>query len=139
MNNNFRMEGNKLDNIEVQFKKLVEWAKIPEYETKHAAGCDISVAVQDEMVLYPSEVKSISTGFAIKIPQGYEAQIRSRAGMARKGLVVANAPGTIDAEHVGEVKILLLNVTDKPIKILPHQKVAQMVFSPVIKADFIIN
>ncbi len=133
------MEGSRLDKVEVQFKKIVEWAKIPTYETKQAAGCDISIAIQDEMILYPNEVKSISTGFAIKIPPGYEAQIRSRAGMARKGLVVANSPGTIDAEHVGEVKVLLLNVTDKPIKILPDQKVAQMVFSPVVKVDFLIN
>lgn len=128
-----------MDKIEVQFKKIVEWAKIPEYETKNAAGCDISVAIKEETVLYPREVKSFSTGFAIKIPEGYEAQIRSRAGMARKGIVVANAPGTIDSEHTGEIKVLLLNVTDKPIKILPDQKVAQMVFSPVVKANFVIN
>lgn len=128
-----------MDKVEVQFKKIVEWAKIPEYETKHAAGCDISVAIQEEMVLYPREVKSISTGFAIKIPEGFEAQIRSRAGMARKGLVVANSPGTIDSEHTGEIKVLLLNVTDKPIKILPDQKVAQMVFSPVVKAKFLVS
>ncbi len=126
-----------MDKVEVQFKKIVEWAQIPEYETKHAAGCDIRVAIQEEIILYPREVKSLSTGFAIKIPQGYEAQIRSRAGMARKGIVVANSPGTIDAEHTGEIKVLLLNVTDKPIRILPDQKVAQMVFSPVIKAQFI--
>jgi dUTP pyrophosphatase len=56
--------------------------------------------------------------------------------MARKGIVVANAPGTVDAEHVGELSVLLLNVTDKPVKILPGQKVAQMVFSPVVKAQF---
>lgn len=133
------MEGTKLDKVEIQFKRLVEWAKIPEYDTKHAAGCDVSIAIRDEMVLYPHEVKSLSTGFAIKIPQGYEAQIRSRSGMARKGLVVANSPGTIDSEHIGEIKVLLLNVTDKPIKILPDQKVAQMVFSPVVKVEFIVK
>lgn len=128
-----------MDKVEVQFRKILDWAKIPEYETKHAAGCDISVAIQEETVLYPREVKSFSTGFAIKIPEGFEAQIRSRAGMARKGLVVANSPGTIDSEHTGEIKILLLNVTDKPIKILPDQKVAQMVFSPVVKAKFVVS
>ncbi|HZK43562.1 MAG TPA: dUTP diphosphatase [Syntrophomonadaceae bacterium] len=128
-----------MDKVEIQFKRLVEWAKIPEYDTKHAAGCDVSIAIRDEMVLYPHEVKSLSTGFAIKIPQGYEAQIRSRSGMARKGLVVANSPGTIDSEHIGEIKVLLLNVTDKPIKILPDQKVAQMVFSPVVKVEFIVK
>jgi dUTP pyrophosphatase len=125
-----------LEKIEVGFSKMVDWAKIPDYDTKGAAGCDISVALQDEIVLYPHEVKSLSTGFALRIPAGYEAQIRSRAGMARKGIVVANAPGTIDAEHIGELSVLLLNVTDKPIKILPGQKVAQMVFAPIVKALF---
>ncbi|MEQ8237554.1 MAG: dUTP diphosphatase, partial [Syntrophomonadaceae bacterium] len=67
----------------------------------------------------------------------YEAQIRSRAGMAGKGLVVANAPATIGSEHIGEIKVLLLNVTDKPIRVLPGQKVAQMVFGPVVQAQFI--
>lgn len=126
-----------MEKIEVLFSKIVDWAKIPDYDTKGAAGCDISVSLQDEIVLYPHEVKNLPTGFAVKIPEGYEAQIRSRVGMARKGIVVANAPGTIDGEHIGELTVLLLNVTDKPVKILPGQKVAQMVFSPVVKAKFI--
>jgi dUTP pyrophosphatase len=125
-----------MDNIKVSFKKLVSWAKLPEYETRGAAGCDVSIAIQEELVLYPNEVKSLPTGFAMMIPFGYEAQIRSRAGMAKKGIVVANAPGTIDCEHVGELKVLLLNVTDKPVRILPGQKVAQMVFAPVAQAQF---
>lgn len=123
--------------IEVKFKKLVSWARLPEYETKGAAGCDLAIAIQEEAVLYPNEVKSFPTGFAMMIPPGYEAQIRSRAGMAGKGIVVANAPGTIDCEHIGEVKVLLLNVTDRPIRVLPGQKVAQMVFAPVVKAGFV--
>ncbi|MBO8158493.1 dUTP diphosphatase [Thermosyntropha sp.] len=126
-----------MEKVNVQFKKLVEWARIPEYETKNAAGCDISLAITEEVVLYPNEVKSFPTGFAIRIPEGYEAQIRSRAGMARKGIVVANAPGTIDAEHTDEIHILLLNVNDKPVKIFPGQKVAQMVISPVVQANFV--
>ncbi|MDD3363517.1 MAG: dUTP diphosphatase [Syntrophomonas sp.] len=125
-----------MEKIEVKFKKLVPWAHLPEYETRGAAGCDISVAYQEEIVLYPNEVRSFASGFAMMIPSGYEAQIRSRAGMAGKGIVVANAPATIDGDHIGEIKILLLNVTDKPVRILPGQKVAQMVFSPVLQAEF---
>lgn len=125
-----------MDKIDVKFQKLVDWAQVPEYETAGAAGCDISLALREEVVLYPHEVQSISTGFAMRIPDGYEAQIRSRAGMARKGIIVANAPGTIDADHVGEVKVLLVNINNKPIKIVPGQKVAQMVFSPVVQARF---
>ncbi|HHW61137.1 MAG TPA: dUTP diphosphatase [Syntrophomonadaceae bacterium] len=128
-----------MDKIEVEFRKLVSWARLPEYDTRGAAGCDISIAIQEEMVLYPDEVRSFPTGFAMMIPRGYEAQIRSRAGMASKGIVVANAPGTVDCEHIGELKILLLNVTDKPVRILPGQKVAQMVFAPVVQAEFKVH
>jgi dUTP pyrophosphatase len=126
-----------LEKIGVKFKKLVAWAHIPEYETRGAVGCDICIANQDEIILYPNEVRSFATGFAMMIPSGYEAQIRSRAGMAGKGIVVANAPATIDGEHSGEIKIMLLNVTDKPVRVLPGQKVAQMVFGPVVQAAFI--
>lgn len=128
-----------MDKIEVEFRKLVSWARLPEYDTRGAAGCDISIAIQEEMVLYPNEVRSFPTGFAMMIPRGYEAQIRSRAGMSGKGIVVANAPGTVDCEHIGELKILLLNVTDKPVRILPGQKVAQMVFAPVVQAEFKVH
>lgn len=124
------------DHVEVKFKKLAPWARLPEYETRGAAGCDLSVALQEEVILYPGQITVLPTGFAIKVPDGYEAQIRSRAGMAKKGLIVANAPGTIDSEHIGEVEVLLINVTDKPVKVLPGQKVAQMVFAPVVRADF---
>jgi len=126
-----------LDKIQVKFKKLVSWAHLPEYETRGAVGCDICLANQDEIILYPNEVRSLATGFAMMIPSGFEAEIRSRAGMAGKGIIVANAPATIDGEHVGEIKVMLLNVTDKPIRILPGQKVAQMVFGPVVQATFI--
>lgn len=122
--------------INVELIKLLDWAKIPEYETRGAAGCDLAVAIQEEIILYPDEVKSMPTGLAMIIPPGYEAQIRSRAGMTGKGIIVANAPGTIDSDHRGEIKILLLNVSDKPIRILPGQKVAQIVFAPVVQANF---
>jgi len=125
-----------MNKLEVKFKKLVPWAHLPEYETRGAAGCDLCLANQEEIILYPNEVRSLGTGFAMMIPSGYEAQIRSRAGMAGKGILVANAPGTIDGEHNGEIKVMLLNVGIKPVRILPGQKVAQMVFGPVIQAAF---
>jgi dUTP pyrophosphatase len=134
-----RKEVTMSSTIEVNFIKLVDWAKIPEYDTKGAAGCDISLALREEIILFPHEVVSVPTGFAIKVPENYEAQIRSRTGMVRKGIVVANAPATIDSDHVGEVTILLLNITNKPIKIFPEQKVAQMVFSPVVRCRFIVE
>jgi dUTP pyrophosphatase len=126
-----------MEKIDIKVNKLVPWAKLPEYETKKAAGCDISIALLEEVVLYPNEVRALPTGFSISIPDGYEAQIRSRAGMTKKGIIVANAPGTLNCEHVGEVKVLLLNVTEKPVRILPGQKVAQMIFGPILQAKFI--
>ena len=75
-----------MDGIQVKAKKLVPWAVLPQYDTIGAAGCDIQLAIQEEVVLYPGEVTSFPIGIMIKIPEGYEAQIRSRAGMARKGL-----------------------------------------------------
>jgi dUTP pyrophosphatase len=126
----------KMQEINVKIQYLVPWVSSPAYDTAGSAGCDLSLALQDEAVLYPQEITSFSTGIALKLPDGYEAQIRSRAGMARKGLIVANAPATIDSAHVGEISILLLNTTNKPIRIVPKQKVAQMVFAPVVKAVF---
>ena len=125
-----------MEKLAVKFKKLVPWANLPEYETRGAVGCDVCIANQEEILLFPHEVRSLPTGFAIMIPLGYEAQIRSRAGMAGKGIIVANAPATIDSEHNGEIKIMLMNVTDKPVRVLPGQKVAQMVFAPVVQASF---
>lgn len=125
-----------MDKIEVAIKKIVPWAVIPEYDTAASAGCDLQIAIQEEQVLFPHEVTAFSTGLMMRIPDGYEGQIRSRAGMARKGLVVANAPATIDAESPKEITILLLNTTDEPVKLIPGQKVAQMVFSPVVMAKF---
>lgn len=125
-----------MDQIKVGIKVFAKGLEFPEYETLGSAGCDIRIPLKEDIVLYPQEVKNIPVGFAIKIPDGYEAQIRSRAGMTRKGIVVANAPGTIDSDHTGELSLLLLNVTDKPVRLTPGQKVAQMVFSPVVKANF---
>lgn len=125
-----------MNKIKVQFRKIDDNAQLPEYETVLAAGCDISIPLRGDIVLYPHEVKSLPVGFAVKIPEGYEGQIRSRAGMARKGIVVANAPGTIDSDHTAELHLLLLNVTDKPVRLTPGQKVAQMIFSPIVQAEF---
>lgn len=126
-----------MEKIQVEFKKLVSWAHLPEYETRGAVGCDIALANQEEIILYPNEIRSFPTGFAIMIPSGYEAEIRSRTGMAGKGIIVANAPGTIDSEHTSEIKVMLRNISDKPVRIVPGQKVAQMVFGPVVQASFI--
>jgi dUTP pyrophosphatase len=126
-----------MDKIEVKFKNIIEGAQIPEYDTKYSSGCDLAISLNHEIILYPYEVQSLPTGIAVEIPAGFEGQIRSRSGMARKGIIVANAPGTVESGYTEEIKILLLNTTDKPIKILPGQKVAQIVFAPIVRAEFI--
>ena len=125
-----------MEKIKVEFRHLEAGAQLPEYETANAAGCDIALPLRGDIVLYPHEVKNIPVGFAVKIPVGYEGQIRSRAGMARKGIVIANAPGTVDSDHTAELHLLLLNVSDKRVRLSPGQRVAQMVFSPVVQANF---
>ena len=73
-----------MQKINVKVQKILPWAQIPQYDTSNSAGCDIAVAIQNETILYPGEFKSYSTGIAMKIEPGYEAQLRSRAGMAKK-------------------------------------------------------
>ena len=124
-----------MEKIKVEFRQLDIGAQLPEYETANAAGCDIALPLRGDIVLYPHEVKSIPVGFAVKIPAGYEAQIRSRAGMARKGVVVANAPGTIDST-IRQNYIYCVECYRQASTIISRTKVAQMVFSPLVQATF---
>jgi dUTP pyrophosphatase len=82
---------------------------------------------------------AVSTGLALAIPEGFEAQVRPRSGLAlREGLTVVNSPGTIDSDYRGEVKVLLVNLGDRPVTIEPGQRVAQLVVAPVAQADFAV-
>ncbi|HEY2491395.1 MAG TPA: dUTP diphosphatase [Paenibacillus sp.] len=106
--------------------------KLPEKMSQLASGFDLYAAVEDEWVLNPGERKLIPTGFAIAMPQGLEAQIRPRSGLALKhGITCLNTPGTIDADYRGEVKVLLINLGDVPFTIVRNERIAQMVFQIV--------
>ena len=103
-----------------------------------AAGADLSAAMDQALVLGPGERIAVPTGLAIAIDDGFEGQVRPRSGTALKqGLTVVNAPGTIDSDYRGEVKVLLVNLSNQDVVIEPGQRVAQMVIAPVVQAVFV--
>lgn len=103
---------------------------LPRYATEHAAGMDLSAAVEREVVLAPGQTMLIPTGFAIALPPGYEAQVRPRSGLAIKhGIGILNAPGTIDADYRGEVKVILTNFGTENFVVRRGDRIAQMVIA----------
>lgn len=112
---------------------------LPRYMTPHSAGMDICAAVSEPVRLTPGDIVLIPTGFAMALPEGYEAQIRPRSGLAVKhGIGIINSPGTIDADYRGEVKIGLINHGKKPYTINRKDRIAQMIISPVCRAEFAV-
>lgn len=105
-----------------------EGLDLPAYATEHAAGMDLCAAVKEDVVLKVGERKLIPTGLAIALPEGYEAQVRPRSGLALKnGLSVLNSPGTIDADYRGEVQVILANMGSEPFTVSRGMRIAQMV------------
>lgn len=110
---------------------------LPRYMTPHSAGMDICAAVEHPATLAPGEIILIPTGFAISLPEGVEAQIRPRSGLAVKhGIGLVNSPGTIDADYRGEVKIALINFGKTPYTICRGDRIAQMVINRICQAKF---
>ena len=109
---------------------------LPSYETSEAAGMDLRAAVPEDapLTLKPGARDLVPTGFAMAIPPGFEAQIRPRSGLALKhGLSLVNAPGTIDSDYRGEIKIILINQGDEDFKVSRGMRIAQMVIAPVLQ------
>ncbi len=105
---------------------------LPRYMTPDSAGMDIAADITETVVLDPLQRSLIPTGFALALPQGYEAQIRPRSGLAlRHGLTILNAPGTIDADYREEVQVLLINLGDKPVEVKRGDRIAQLIVAPV--------
>ncbi len=108
---------------------------LPQYASEDAAGLDITSA--EELVLEPGQRHAVATGFAIEIPNGYEVQVRPRSGLAiRNGITCLNAPGTIDSDYRGEVKVILINLGSEPFEIRRGERIAQLVPAPVLRARF---
>lgn len=111
---------------------------LPAYETASSAGMDLRAFLDFDVVLKPFERKLIPTGLYIELPDGYEAQIRPRSGLAIKsGITVLNSPGTIDADYRGEIKVILINLSNQEFTIKSGERICQMVIAKHEKAEFI--
>ena len=101
---------------------------LPEYATPLSAGMDLRAAIESSITLAPLERAMVPTGLYIALPEGYEMQVRPRSGLAAKhGITVLNSPGTIDADYRGEIKVILVNLSNTPFEIVPGERVAQAV------------
>lgn len=124
--------------IEVQITRLPHGRDLPlpAYQSAQAAGLDLMAAVETPLTLKPGERALIPTGIAIALPDGHEAQVRPRSGLAiKQGVTVVNAPGTIDADYRGEIKVALINLGQEPVEIARGMRIAQMVIAPVSHAS----
>ncbi len=111
---------------------------IPVYSSAFASGADLKADLEGDVLLHPGERILIPTGIYLDIPVGFEAQIRPRSGLAANhGITVLNSPGTIDSDYRGEIKIILINLGKETYTIKNGSRIAQIVFSPVIQAEFI--
>jgi dUTP pyrophosphatase len=125
--------------IEVRVRRLphAEGLPLPSYATSGAAGADLCAAVEDHIDIEPGRRKAVPTGLVLEIPEGYEGQVRPRSGLALKsGLTVVNAPGTIDSDYRGELKVLMVNLGSTASTISRGERVAQLVIAPVTRARF---
>jgi len=112
---------------------------LPAYATAGAAGMDVVAAVDHDLVLAPGARAAVPTGLRLAIPDGYEVQVRPRSGLALKhGLTVANAPGTIDSDYRGELKVLLANLGDAAVTITRGMRIAQLVVAPVVRGRWAV-
>lgn len=120
--------------------KIINKSKnqLPAYATPLSAGLDLRANLEESVTLNPMERKLIPTGLFIELPQGYEAQIRPRSGLAlKKGITVLNTPGTIDADYRGEIRVILINLSNEPFLIESGERICQMVIAKHETAEFI--
>lgn len=111
---------------------------LPAYQSEDAAGLDLVAAVEEPLILLPLGRALVPTGLVMALPSGYEAQVRPRSGLAAKhGITVLNSPGTVDADYRGEVKVILINLSDAPFTINRGERIAQMVIAPVSRAHLV--
>jgi dUTP pyrophosphatase len=110
---------------------------LPTYASEHAAGADIRAAVDEPLVLLPGGIAAVPTNLAIELPPHLEAQVRPRSGLAlRHGIIIPNAPGTIDADYRGEIKVIVGNIGAAPFTIARGDRIAQLVIAPVVHAEW---
>jgi dUTP pyrophosphatase len=113
-------------------------AQLPKYMSDGAAGMDLAASLDTEVTIAPGQRALVGTGLAIALPRGFEAQVRPRSGLAAKhGVTVLNAPGTIDEDYRGEIKVILINHGDEPFVVKSGERIAQMVIAPVVQAQLV--
>lgn len=125
--------------IEIQVLPHGDGLELPAYQTEGAAGADVRAAVEEgaPIVLKPGARAMVPTGLAMAIPQGYEVQVRPRSGLAAKhGVTLVNAPGTIDWDYRGEVKVILINLGAEDFVVNRGERIAQLIVAPVTQASF---
>jgi dUTP pyrophosphatase len=139
-NSSFAMSYDPCVNVNVRVRRLphAEGLPLPNYATDGAAGADLCAAVDEEMVIEPGDRAAVPTGLVLEIPEGYEGQVRPRSGLAIKaGLTIVNAPGTIDSDYRGELKVLMVNLGSEPGTIGRGDRIAQLLIAPVTRASFV--
>ena len=126
----------KKDNVKI--KVVNEGSQpLPKYETVNSAGMDLRANIKDGIVIRPLDRALIPTGLHIALPEGYEAQIRPRSGLAlKKGITCLNTPGTIDADYRGEIGVILANISNEDFVVNPGDRIAQMIINKVERAEF---
>jgi dUTP pyrophosphatase len=111
---------------------------LPRYHSDQAAGVDLMADIENDQVLNPLQRAAIATGIAIEIPAGFEGQVRPRSGRAlSEGLTLVNSPGTIDADYRGEIRVIVINPGAEPLTIRPGDRIAQLVFAPVVRMEIV--
>ena len=122
---------------EILIKRLSKNIPLPKYETDGSSGMDLSANIEKEIEIAPGKTSIIPTGLALAIPKNFEIQIRPRSGLAAKNQIsVLNTPGTIDADYRGELKVILINLSENTFKVQKGLRIAQMILCPVVKATF---
>ncbi len=122
---------------EVLIKRLSKNIKLPKYETNGSSGMDLSANIEKKIKIEPGKTSIIPTGISVAIPKNFEIQIRSRSGLAAKSQIsVLNSPGTIDADYRGELKVILINLSNETFVVERGARIAQMVLCPIVKAKF---
>ena len=124
--------------MQIRILKKHPDAIIPQYATAGASGLDLHSRIPHEIYLQPGVRFTCPTGIGIELPEGFEAQVRPRSGMAKNhGVTVLNAPGTVDADYTGEICAILINHGDQAYKIEPNQRIAQLVIAPVVRVELV--
>jgi dUTP pyrophosphatase len=130
------MTMSRAEHISISIRRLRPSAVLPAYQTDLAAGMDLSADLDAPVVLEPGDIALIPCGFAMALPPGFEAQVRPRSGLATKfGISMPNAPGTVDADYRGEMKVPLINLGRQAFTVEPGMRVAQMVIARVARAE----